>query len=786
MKNLGIKTKNIVRKITAIASAALMTGLSMGVAAADLSSLTNTFIANGELNAYVVLGTGGATNVVGFAKDVAGAVVVASAFAQKAITATSSSGTAVLERNITTGYINSTARAQSFPLWDGKSVAKYWDNAATGFSWLPNQTVSNSTGVIGNMTGKLVVQDYTTGYGIKTTEAGKVRLTDKSIIYNLTFQDFVSGYSGVGKNTTGIVLPSGGTYKITGWTTDGTYERITLGDFNEVKATTGSSYAIGASGATFEITGHSSDPAALKIKVSGSDGTTLFHDYVSAGDEIYKNSEFALNLVKYYTPGGVVDATIEWSSGVLTLEDGNKSVGIPGGENWTVSVGLAGAYGAECNDTRNISWIAWEYDAPADSSYLDLSPSSSLDFFGGYFKLTVDALEINSTEKKEATITLKNKNSEEEIRFNDENGTLARLDISPIAGITVTGTSAPFEKDFSWYLGNSSTPSSFKVTCNNDNPATFNLTRGSQVLADLANATAFKMDKTTALNMPFEIHAIAEMYGNSSANCAGMKFNLTVLNATFDAGVPLYQNLSWIGANTATPVAMDYTDGTLNLTEGANRVQITMDNGTISVIDYYSGSSNYGDNIKSSGDMYYTEYGTKLVRTSSTELAIYYPDSTRVAKVSIGRSGIKEYNLSSDEYESELDVTLKSAGGSSERVNKIDVGLAKLDSEITSSSLDKPVILMGGWAVNSLVGTLADAGSINKSDLAADRALVQLVSSAFNSKDALVIAGWTGDDTRRAAQVVASEVLGSSIVGLTGSKAILNTGVTSYSDVTLV
>ncbi|MBD3312115.1 hypothetical protein GF352_01515, partial [archaeon] len=261
MKNLGIKTKKIVRKITAIASAALMSGLSMGLAAADLSSLTDTFVTNGQFDAYVAVGTGGQANVVGFAKDVAGSIVVGAAFAQQATTTTTTSGNATLERNLTTGYLNSSTRAKSFKLWNDKSVYMEWTNADSGFSWLPNQTVSNASQVVANVTGKLHVNDYSnTGYGIKTSNQGTIKLYDKAMIYNLTFQDGVVGYgSGVGKNTTNIALPDGNTYKITGWTNDnaGNNVRITLGDFNTVDATTGTTYDIGDTGATFEITGYS-------------------------------------------------------------------------------------------------------------------------------------------------------------------------------------------------------------------------------------------------------------------------------------------------------------------------------------------------------------------------------------------------------------------------------------------------------------------------------------------------------------------------------------------------
>jgi len=781
MKNLGIKTKKFVRKITAIASAALMTGLSMGVAAADLSSLTSTFITSGQFDAYVALGTGGASNVVGFAKDVAGSIVVASAFAQQATTSTSTIGNATLERNITTGYLNSTTRAQSFELWNGKSVGKEWVEDDTGFSWLPNTTVSNATDVVANMTGKLSVSS--TSGAIKTSDSGTVKVYNAAIVYNLTFADFASPMNGVGKNTTGITLPDGTTYKITGWTTDGTIERVTLGDFSEASAVIGTVYDIGSTGATFEITGHSADPSALKISVKDSAGTELYHDYVNAGDEIFANDDFTLNLVKYYTPGDVVDATIEWSTGVLTLEEGNASEGLTGGENWTFRVTTGAGVSATSNDTNNITSMAWEYRVPTGQSYAEVSPGSSIEFFGGFFNLGVDALDINSTDKTEATIFIKADNSDEELRMTDENGTAITFDISPKTSLTVD---ADFEVEFDWILGNSSTSTSYKITCDNDTPATFNLTRGTEVKAGIANDTAFMLSRTTEPNLPYVLHAIADMYGNTSANCVGMKFNITAMNITTDVGIPVNTNVSWVGAATTTNNPIDLTDGYFNISEdGLNRVVVQLDNGTIGSIDYYSGTTKYGDKIQSTGETYYTEYGTKVYRESSTEITVYYPDTTRVAKISIGRSGIKEYELAADDYNTELDITLKSAGGTSVSVNKIDVGLAQLDSEITSSTLDKPIILMGGWAVNSLVQELVDAGSINTTDLASDRALVQLVDSAFNSQSALVIAGWTGVDTRLAAQVVASQVLGTDM-GLTGSKSILNTGFTSYSDVIVV
>jgi hypothetical protein len=806
MKNLGITTKKIVRKITAIAGATLMAGMSLGIAAADLSALSDTFISAGELNAYVVLGTGGATNVLGFAKDVAGAIVVGGALAQQATTTASSSGSAVLERNITTGYLNSSTMGQAFALNGAESVGMQWNNAAAGFSWLPNQTVSNATGIIANMTGILSITDRAnngellSGNGLKTVSEGNIRLYDGSIIYNLTFQDFVSGYNGLGKNSTGIILPGGDSYKLTGWTTDGTTERVTLGDFNELEAVPGTVYDIGSTGATFEILGYtqSSDGSyKLKVKVLDSDGTVLANEGFAPDSEVYGSDDYTLRVISFEINSAdstIETASLEWSTGVLTLEEGNTSVGITGGENWTVRVGTSTAGGitidANSNDTRNITWIAWVFEAP--DSFVTVSPDTEIGLFGDYFKLTVDGLEINSTDASESTISIFNLDADEsEIAYTDENGSAHYIDISPIStGVVSTND---FDVEFAWLVGNSSTADDYTLTCVCASTGAYNLSFGSDVMADLISDNVFELNRTSSVNMPFsELWANISMGGTTSSDCTGMRFNVTLLNATSDAGTPIYNNITWVGSATSVmPGWNDYTDGTLNITETtqANRVEVIFDNGSLSgssaSVDYLVAGTRDPGKIPSTDDEYYTAYGTRLVRTDSDEITIYYPEGTRVMKVAIGQAGVKEYALSTDEYDEDLDVTLRSAGGSSVSLNKIDVGLAKLDTEVSSSSLDKPVVLMGGWAVNSLVQELVDAGSVATTDLAADRALVQLVSDALNSQDALIIAGWEGDDTRLAAQVVASQILGTDM-GLSGAKAILNTGVTSYSDVTVV
>ncbi len=102
-----------------------------------------------------------------------------------------------------------------------------------------------------------------------------------------------------------------------------------------------------------------------------------------------------------------------------------------------------------------------------------------------------------------------------------------------------------------------------------------------------------------------------------------------------------------------------------------------------------------------------------------------------------------------------------------------------------------PVILIGGPSVNALVKELADANKTwASSDYAENRAIIDLIADAFaTGKDALVIAGYAGKDTRLAARVVASEILYPDTLSVdftNKTRVILNTGVTEYTDVTEV
>ena len=115
------------------------------------------------------------------------------------------------------------------------------------------------------------------------------------------------------------------------------------------------------------------------------------------------------------------------------------------------------------------------------------------------------------------------------------------------------------------------------------------------------------------------------------------------------------------------------------------------------------------------------------------------------------------------------------------------------DSSFTGSSASVPVIVVGGPSVNTLAQTLLGvpagsygAGFTNKTGVTSGESLVQLFSnvSSLNNESALVIAGYSGEDTLQASEVVAESLLGTPIVSLNGTKMILTSG-SSYTGVTV-
>ncbi|MBW3012554.1 hypothetical protein KY311_05180, partial [Candidatus Woesearchaeota archaeon] len=86
-------------------------------------------------------------------------------------------------------------------------------------------------------------------------------------------------------------------------------------------------------------------------------------------------------------------------------------------------------------------------------------------------------------------------------------------------------------------------------------------------------------------------------------------------------------------------------------------------------------------------------------------------------------------------------------------VNKIDVGATKFDTEVDSVA-GQNAIVVGGPCVNSAAADLMGNPADCTAGLEVGKAMVKLFESGDNV--ALLVAGFTGEDTRAASKVVAN------------------------------
>jgi hypothetical protein len=144
---------------------------------------------------------------------------------------------------------------------------------------------------------------------------------------------------------------------------------------------------------------------------------------------------------------------------------------------------------------------------------------------------------------------------------------------------------------------------------------------------------------------------------------------------------------------------------------------------------------------------YLDRYGTLVTHNTDdqNQVDIYYPDNQAIMGVAVG-----------------ADPKFGSSGtsGTVEKAVKITSPVAKLDSEVSTSSLSSDLILLGGPCANDLVATLMNIPNTEPAcyeQWTYTTGIIKEYTNAFGSgKKALVVAGTTADDTRSlAAKVMA-------------------------------
>jgi len=230
-----------------------------------------------------------------------------------------------------------------------------------------------------------------------------------------------------------------------------------------------------------------------------------------------------------------------------------------------------------------------------------------------------------------------------------------------------------------------------------------------------------------------------------------MNYNFTVDSSNKTTGVKL--------ASTSAPAILVVEEDDKASTQ--NTVLVTVSDGdgttsksfvsydqvTMSDIAAEIGNSMASDKLTASVDL----YGTYAERDTSSDnhaiVTLYYPDSQMTSNV---------YLLTASTA-----APTTTAGTGNVVLPSLGSGISKLDTEISAERTTKNLILVGGPYANALVNELAEkAKTPTKAEWSAKlqgKAIVQAIGDAFApGKTALIVAGWTADDTRVATLKLAS------------------------------
>jgi hypothetical protein len=181
--------------------------------------------------------------------------------------------------------------------------------------------------------------------------------------------------------------------------------------------------------------------------------------------------------------------------------------------------------------------------------------------------------------------------------------------------------------------------------------------------------------------------------------------------------------------------------------QGATRISInvttTLASGEVDVIDAINGTESMVSKDDTDYEYGVTKAGTYVVRnTDSDTLKVYTPEVPSPVFVAVGAN---------PSFTSGEGVT----GGTVEQAVQIKNSVSKMESEISTSTLDRDVVLLGGPCANGLVAT-ALGMSASKPQCVADftaeyptEGVIKVVSNVFASgQKALVVAGVDRDATR--------------------------------------
>ncbi len=835
------KVKRTAKKFAAAAISAGMVGATVAGAAfaANLSGLPAPFVSSGAFDAYIAVGANAKPI------DVAGAVEVATAFGQLATTSSGTSGTATLEVNYTTGeaFTSLTLNASAVNTLLGSTLARNHTGGATD-SWTSATNADNIT-VLANVTKHIGSQDIVSGATLAFNENGfllnpdglgvtvnKSDATNKVITWTLgtnrtgTF----AGLFAVGDDIAWL----GTGYEITA--SDG--QNVTLGSTSTVEVTVGGEFVVGST--TFTLDDLSTDAASALISTGGT-SYTINSTYLTIGSEKLKlhqafvgttNKKATFKTIAEshkFKSGDAFPLSTNWVVDTLSFDASNNVTSFIVRNNLTYSVSEGGQVEIVSglnliynNNTKgsNVEYIVVYEQNQTVQALLDgagdgtggngiIDANSSAWPPGIKWVTNLNSIETvwNGTALTEPLYLKVGDNYELKITNSTAGTVLAYL---PSSSLNYTASGGSFSGSQMTNGQTHVTPSGVNVTANATavtiRVKTVAITIDADGILTAGNTSYFARDGSSKLYQgTTEYSSVVTERGakitwddsNDIVSIKEPKGDTLTIDMAFDStsGASYFNKASDIDfkgsdittygtnstvfkANATYPVGANVA-GTINTTYD---VETTYKSNIWLIDGYTAGTGVAWGWDKEVGDIYgddvvvFRIYDRTLSMTSGTKNAQEVTLSAG-ENTTVGTTGIK----------------LLSSAGESVTINKVTPGFAMLDSDINTASLGKPLIAVGGSAVNSVVKSLVDSGSISYADLIAmgssGYAQLDFVEAAFNSKDVFVIAGLAGEDTLMAARAVAASLLNSAPVDFSAQdKAVLmlNTGTTVVSDIAIV
>jgi hypothetical protein len=830
------KLKRTAKKLAAIGTGALVAGSTMvGAAlAADLSGLPAPFITSGAFDAYIVIGTSAATITAATLQDIQGSIELATALGQLATTSAGAEGSATLSLRQFTGE-------NLAGMYVDTSVANtYHENA--GGSWgdlgasstlvaLDDVVFTRSDSSVYNSTIALDLDDDYVEFNRDDLSVHVNASTDSVNVFTVTLGTNRTNTNVNGFNEGDSLNWFGTLYEVVDVLTDG---NISLGSTSEVAANKGESFTIGGASFTFESVASSGTQVSIldasgarhfvnstystigNIQLRIKTGTVFSSDVITTatfetvenaykfalGDAWPLDTDFVVESMTVDTTNAIVNSTIVLRNNrTYDLSAKGAEVEIASGLNFIYSDNAAdettAAYGTSgivnITETAGVSLILNGTESDGVGTPIYNWPVVALTLPGVNFVRVSGSSTptVTSLTNSDSFVLYAVDNSTSKYEFY-ANLTAASDSVNVTWARPLTEGSIVYGS-----IPTSGAWTSESATGTYTTPSGVVLNDSLDYIADGANTTLIL--KVAAVQIDIDA---STYYGRKGASWADPKYS------AYD------QKINWV-ASTSTTGTVTVSEPTGKTLTAVVTFQDDDDSVFAKAADItFGGTVLTAPHLDSDLD---TDFGSKVVYISNgtynqsvtdpieasvpgvdDKLVISSPRKDIV--IGVGALQDVEVTLDTDDSTStpvnstigNTTVTLSSGSGSSVSVNKISPGFSKLDSEITASTLAKPVILMGGSGINGLVKNLRDGGLYDPADLTAQgegHAKVAFVENAFNSQTALVIAGYSGPDTLMASRAIASALLNGqpfSFADQASANLVLNTGTSVVNDVSVM